>query len=109
MLRCVGERGRDHTLRDCAARMRSIFAVCILHDARQSGSQKRQLAAQLIEDGRESLARRVVCRFHFGRRAKGFHDQVDRTVLQVQAVSVGEPSNLGAGAHFFFAFFVVPA
>jgi len=65
-------------------------------------SQQCKLGAQLIEHGLKARARSPVRPLDLARLAKCFDDQVDGAVMQVEATSIWQESNLRARIHFFF-------
>ena len=67
--------------------------------------QQGQLRAELVEDRREAAPRRDVGGFDRARLAKGFNDEVDRSVVQMQT-AVGKTSLLRRRSH---ALRLVPA
>ncbi len=60
--------------------------------------QQRQLRAELIEDRREAAPRRGIGVFDGARLAKGFDDEVDRSVVQMQT-PVGKTPLLRRRSH----------
>ena len=80
---------RRHPARDGAARRLGAERV---------RPQQRQLRAELVEDGCEAAPRRGVGFFDGARLAKGFDDEVDRSVVQMQT-AVGKTSLLRRRPH----------
>ena len=62
-------------------------------------AQCRQFRAEFIEQTGKTPRRRLIGLANIDRAAFGFHDQVDRTVLQMQSLAVGEPRDLRKPRH----------
>jgi hypothetical protein len=54
----------------------------------RSRAQKRQLTTQFIENRHESPRRRAIRRLHLLALAECFHDQINRTIVQMQPAIV---------------------
>ena len=65
-------------------------------------SQKLKLAAQFIQHSNEPCGRRAISNFDFAYRAESFHDHIDRSILHVQAASIGKHPDLCSAVHFRF-------
>src|SRR6476646_9481415 len=63
------------------------------------GPKIRQLRTKFVEHGDESISGCSVGGFDLGRRAECFEDDVDRAIVQMQAASIGQETNLCAVLH----------
>ncbi len=62
-------------------------------------TQQRQLVAEFVEQTGEAASRGVIGRAHARLAATRLHDQVDRTILQMQPPAVRQPSDLRQSLH----------
>src|SRR5579872_343724 len=62
-------------------------------------SQQRQFVAEFVEQTGEAPNRRVISRACVYLVAIGFHDQIDRAVLQMQPLVISEPGDLRLPIH----------
>ena len=62
-------------------------------------AQHRQLVAEFIEQAGETPRRGVIGRAHIRLAAARLDDQVDRAVLQMQPLAVGQQPDLRGSAH----------
>src|SRR5262249_2254854 len=62
-------------------------------------AQFRKLSAELIEQADEAPRRSLVCRAHIRIASVRLNDQVDRAVLQMQPLAVGEKRDLRTPRH----------
>ena len=58
-----------------------------------------KLRAELIKQAREAMCRRVIGRTNLGTPAIRFHDQIDRTILQMQPLAVAKERDLRKARH----------